>query len=151
MAEIEIGPLSERLTEDEIADLVIRMEKLGVSKLNMSDDEHVDMVGEGLDENVLTEFLDRLDGHEVAAEIYLPVEFDGSFEVASLRVASAPMLLDVLEELKDELEDEEDEMEEEDYDEDERLMTQQLREAWKLFYQGAKGAIERQLPLHVRT
>lgn len=152
MAEIEIGPLSERLSDDEIADLFARMEKLGAPKLNESDDGHVDAVGEGLDESVLTEFLDRLDGHDVAAEIYLPVEFEGSLEVASLRVASAPALLDVLEELKDELDSEVDEMDDEDsdYDDDQRILAQQLREAWKLFYQGAKTAVERQLPLHVK-
>jgi hypothetical protein len=152
MAEIEIGPLSERLSDDEIADLLARVEKLGAPKLGASDDEHVDAVGEGLDEGVLTEFLDRLDGHDVAAEIYLPIEFEGSLEIASLRVASAPALLDVLEELKDELDSEVDEMDDEDsdYDDDQRILAQQLREAWKLFYQGAKTAVERHLPLHVK-
>ena len=156
MAEIEIGPLTDRLSDDEIADLRVRMERMGAPKMPEGDDKEVATVGEGLDDDVLTEFLDRLDGHDVAAEIYLPVEFDGAIEIADLRVGSAPALLDVLDELKDELiaEDEEDEDEdedEEDEDEDKRIHGRELKRAWKAFYDGATAAIERKLPLHIRA
>jgi hypothetical protein len=154
MAEIEIGPLTDRLSDEEIAELAARMEKLGAPQLPHADGTHVASVGEGLDDNVLSEFFDRLDGHDVAAEIYLPVEFEGSVEVAELRVASTPVLLDVLEELKDELDAEADEEEEEEdesaYEDDRKILTAQLRQAWKLFYQGAQAAMERHLPLHVK-
>jgi hypothetical protein len=153
MAEIEIGPLTDRLSDDEIAELTARMEKLGAPRLPHADDGQVASVGDGLDDNVLSEFFDRLEGHDAAAEIYLPVEFDGSLEVAELRVASTPVLLDVLEELKDELDSEADEAEEEDedaYEDDRKILTAQLRQAWKLFYQGAQAAMERHLPLHVK-
>src|SRR5262249_40838378 len=123
-------------------------------QLPHADDTQVASVGEGLDDNVLAEFFDRLDGHDVAAEIYLPVEFEGNLEVAELRVASTPVLLDVLEELKDELDAEAEEEDEEDdesaYDDDRKIQTAQLRVAWKLFYQGAQAAMERHLPLHVK-
>jgi hypothetical protein len=155
MAEIEIGPLTDRLSDDEIADLKVRMERMGAPRLPDADDKEVASVGDGLDDDVLTEFLDRLDGHDAAAEIYLPVEFDGAIEIADLRVGSALFLLDVLEELKDELiaEDEEDEDEEDDEDEDEdqRIHGRELKRAWKLFFEGATAAVERKLPLHVRA
>jgi hypothetical protein len=151
MAEIEIGPLTDRLSDDEIADLKARMERMGAPKLPEGDEKEVASVGDGLDDDVLVEFLDRLDGHDVAAEIYLPVEFDGAVEVADLRIASAPMLLDVLEELKDELTSEDESEEEEDEDEDQRVHGRELRRAWKLFHDGAQAAVERQLPLHIKA
>jgi hypothetical protein len=152
MADIEIGPLTDRLGDDEIAELKTRMEKMGAPKLPDGDDKEVASVGDGLDDDVLVEFLDRLDGHDVAAEIYLPVEFEGSIEVADLRVGSGPALLEVLEELKDELTSEsEEEDEEEDEDEDRRIHGRELRRAWKLFYEGAQAAIDKQLPLHIRA
>lgn len=153
MAEIEIGPLTDRLSDDEIADLVARMERMGTPKLPDGDDKEGTSVGDGLDDDVLVEFLDRLDGHDVAAEIYLPVEFEGAIEIADLRVGSAPALLEVLDELKDELiaEDEDEDEEDDDDDEDRRIHGRELRRAWKMFYDGAQAAVERKLPLHVRA
>jgi hypothetical protein len=151
MANIEIGPLTDRLGDDEIAELKTRMERMGAPKLPDGDDKEVASVGDGLDDDVLVEFLDRLDGHDVAAEIYLPVEFEGSIEVADLRVGSGPALLEVLEELKDELTSEGDEDEDDEEDEDRRIHGRELRRAWKLFNEGALAALERQLPLHIRA
>lgn len=152
MAEIEIGPLTDRLDDDQIAELAAQLEKVGAPQLPRGDESNQAAVGDGLDSNALSEFMDRLEGHDIAADIYLPIEFDGTFEVADLRVGSVLLLLEVLEELKDELDDEEEELEdEESYDDDQRILAQQLRQAWKLFYNGANAAIERHLPLHIRS
>lgn len=157
MAEIELGPLTDRLSDDEISDLKARMERMGAPRMPEGDEREVAPIGDGLDDDVLTEFLDRLDGHDAAAEIYLPVEFEGAIEIADLRVGSALFLLDVLDELKDELiaEDEEDEDEDEDSDddddEDRRIHGRELKRAWKMFYDGATAAVERKLPLHIRS
>jgi hypothetical protein len=161
MAELEIGPLTDRLSDEEITDLASEMEKLGASPLPHADDTAATTVGGGLDDSVLGEFFDLLEVYDVAAEIYLPVEFEGSVEVAHLRVASAPLLLDVLEEIKDDLGIDEDEADEDEVDEDEvdeaedddedrRLLEAHLRQVWKLFYSGAQVALERHLPLHVK-
>ncbi|MEO6951965.1 MAG: hypothetical protein ABI321_09145 [Polyangia bacterium] len=154
MAEIEIGPLTDRLGDDEIAELKARMDRMGAPKLPEDSDDEVASVGD-LDDDVLTEFLDRLDGNDAAAEIYLPVEFDGAIEIGDLRVGSAQFLLDVLEELKDELvaEDDEDEDEDDDDDEDEdqQIHGRELKRAWKLFFDGATAAVLRKLPLHIRA
>ncbi len=154
MAHIDIGPLIERLTEDEITDLKARLDRMGAPKIPDADDGEVVSAGDAIDDDVLTEFLDRLDGHDAAAEIYLPIEFEGAVEIGDLRVGSASFLVDVLEELKDELtsEDEDDEDDEDaDEDGDERIHGRQLRRAWKLFYDGAQAGIERKLPLHIRA
>jgi len=154
MAEIEIGPLSDRLSDDDIAELSKQMEKLGAPQLPRADESQATSVADGVDEDALVEFLDRLDVHDLAAEIYLPVEFEGSAEVAGMRVASAAMLLDVLEEVKEELaldEDEEVDEEDEAFDEDRRAIEVELRKVWKYFFDGATSAVERKLPLHIRS
>ena len=151
MAEVEIGPLTDRLTDDEIAELASQLEKVGAPQLPHGDDAHQASLG-GVDDNALSEFMDRLEGHDAAAAIYLPVEFEITFEVADLRVASLPLLIEVLEELKDELDDEEEEAEDdESYDDDSKILALQLRQAWKLFYNGAVAAMEKHLPLHVKS
>ena len=152
MAEIEIGPLTDRLTDEEIADLAAQLEKVGAPQLPRGDDAHQATLGDGIDDNALSEFMDRLEGHDIAADIYLPVEFDGIVEVADLRVGSLPLLLEILEELKDELDDEEEEAEDDESpDDDQKILALQLRQAWKLFSTGAAAAMERHLPLHVKS
>jgi hypothetical protein len=156
MAEIEVGPLTDRLSDDEITELARHMEKVGAPQLPRADDKDGSVL-DSLDDEVLNEFFERLEVHDAAADIYLPVEFDGSVEVGQMRVASAALLIDVLEEIKDELdidadEDEDDEDEDEaDFDEDRDILEQQLRQAWKIFYNGAQTAVDRKLPLHVKS
>lgn len=155
MADIEIGALTDRLTDDEIAELRARLERMGAPKLVDGDEKDTVSIGD-LDDDVLTEFLDRLDGNDAAAEIYLPIEFDGTVEIGDLRVGSIVFLQDVLEEMKDELvaeeEDEDDEDEDdEDEDEDERIRGRDLKRAWKLFNDGATAAVEQKMPLHIRA
>jgi len=155
MAELEIGPLTDRLADDEIQDLSKHMEKLGAPQLPRMDASQATTIDDDLDDEVLVEFMDSLDAHDAAAEIYLPIEFDGVIEVGGLRVASAPVLLDVLEEVKDELdlerEEEEEEEEEEDDDEDDGMSEAALRDVFKVFFDGATASIERKLPLHVKS
>jgi hypothetical protein len=152
MAEIEIGPLTDRLSDEEIADLAAQLERQGAAQLPKADDKESVNVGEGLDDNVLSEFFDRLESQDAAAEIYLPIELETNLEVAGMRVASLQHLMDVLDELKDELDSEEEDLEDEDaYDDDQKILAEQLREAWKLFYSGAQTALDRHQPLHVKS
>jgi hypothetical protein len=167
MANIEIAPLADRLGDDEISELARALTKIGAPKLP-EDDDGATTLAANLDDEVLAEFLDRLEVYDMACEIYLPGEFEGRVEVADKRVGSAPALLEVLEELRDELsleddeeeeegdDDEEDEEEEED-DEDDygkgdmQLIDEQIRRLWKIIYEGAQAAIDRNLALYVRS
>jgi hypothetical protein len=149
MAELELGPLSDRLSDDEIAELANKMEKLGAPQLPRSDGESA-ILADAIDDDTLFEFNDRLDAHDLAAEIYLPIEFEGTIEVGGLRVGSAPLLVEVLEEVKDELDVDEDEDEEDDEEDEDRLMDAQLKALWKVFYDAAQVAVEKKLPLHVK-
>ncbi len=156
MAEIELGPLTDRLSDDEIAELARQMEKLGAGQMPATEDPSATALGDSLDDEVLSEFLDRLEASDAAAEIYLPLEFDDVLEVAGLRIASAPVLIDVLEEIKDELdidedEDEDEEEDDDDVDEERERLVAHLRQAWKVFYATAQAAVDRKLPLHVKA
>jgi hypothetical protein len=155
MAEIEIAPLTDRLSEEEIIELANGLEELGAPRLPKAADDSSVTIGDAVDDQVLSEFLDRLEAHDLACEIYLPVEFEGQVEVAELRVGSAPALLEVLEEMKDELsieEDEDEEDEEEDEVDDEgEILEAKLKHVWKLFWDGATAAVDRHMPLHVQT
>lgn len=160
MAEIEIGPLTDRLTDEELKELLAKLEKLGAPKLTVASESDATLVA-SVDGDVLIEFLDRLDGYDLACDIYLPVEFDGRVEVGDYTVGSAQALVEILEEMKDDLapedEDEEDEDDEEDDDEEDddyadmKVIEEKLRRLWKVIFDGAHSALERSLPLYVLT
>jgi hypothetical protein len=154
MADIEIMPLGDRLDDEEIAELAGALEKLGAPQLPKASEELATTVTEGLDDDVLSEFLDRLEAHDAACDIYLPIEFDGRVEIGKVRVGSAPALLDLLEEMRDEIfadEDEDDLEEDDDYDEDAEILEVQLRRVWKVLHDAVSMAVERRLPLHIES
>ena len=157
MAEIEHAPLSHRLDDDEMKTLSKLLEEIGAPTAGRSDDHVSHTIAARLSEEALTEFLDRLDAHDLGAEIYLPIEFEGRVSVGDYRVASTQALLEILEEMKEELDvesaDEEDEEEEEDEDlEDEGTVIEaQLRHIWQLVADGATESVDKNLPLHLQV
>jgi hypothetical protein len=171
MATIALGPLSQFLDDAEIKDLMKALKKVGVAALPDSD-EAGGQIADDLDEDVFVDFLDRLDAEEAAADLYLPVEFEGVVEVGGIRVGSAPSLLDILDEIKDDLDvagdddddddddggdddddDDDDgyEADDDDDDDDLRLKERQLRLCWKSLQTGATAAVARGLPLYVKS
>jgi hypothetical protein len=160
MSEIELAPLSETLDDDELKTLQKLLEQAG-ARFAGGDDQTRHKIATRLDEDAMTEFLDRLEAHDLAADIYVPVEFEGRLHVGDYRVASAQLLVDVLEEMKDELavdedkeeyEDEEAEEEEEEEEEDESTVIEaQLRHIWQLVSDGCSESVEKNVPLHLRV
>ena len=155
MAEIELAPLSHRLDEDEVRTLGKLLKEAGADPLDKSDEHASHTIAARLSEEALTEFLDRLDAHDLGAEIYMPVEFEGRVTVGDFRVASSQALLDVLEEMREELsvdteEPEEDEEEEEEDDDEGTVIEAQLRHIWHLVDDGATESIEKGMPLHIQ-
>jgi hypothetical protein len=155
MAEIELAPLSHRLDDEEARTLAKLLAEAGAPVVDKSDEHASHTIAARLSEEALTEFLDRLDAHDLGAEIYMPVEFEGRVTVGDFRVASSQALLDVLEEMREELsvdaEDDEDEEEEEDDGDDEGTVIEaQLRHIWHLVADGATESIEKGLPLHIQ-
>jgi len=158
MAEIELAPLSHRLDDDETKTLVRLLEEAGAPRIAKHDEHSAHTIAARLSEEALTEFLDRLDAHDIGAEIYLPIEFEGRVVVGEYRVASSQLLLDVLEEMREELnvdaeeEEEDEEDEEDDAEEDEGTVIEaQLRHIWHLVADGATESIEKNLPLHLQV
>jgi hypothetical protein len=161
MAEIELAPLSHRLDDEEMKTLSKLLEEAGAPALPKADENVSHTIAARLSEEALTEFLDRLDAHDLGAEIYLPIEFEGRVTVGDYRVASTQALLDVLEEMREELdvdaededEDEEEEEDDEDLDDEDEgtVIEAQLRHIWHLVSDGAVESIEKGLPLHLQT
>jgi hypothetical protein len=157
MAEIELAPLSHRLDEEEVKTLAKLLTEAGAPPFDKTDEHASHTIAARLSEEALTEFLDRLDAHDMGAEIYVPLEFEGRVTVGDYRVASSQALLDVLEEMREELnvdadEDEDEEEEEEEEDEDEGTVIEaQLRHIWHLVADGATESLEKHLPLHIQT
>lgn len=158
MSEIELAPVSERLEDDELKTLQKLLDQAG-AKFSVNDDGVTQAIASRLSEDAMTEFLDRLEAHDMAADIYLPVEFEGRLHVGDYRVASGHALVDVLEEMKDELdvqdeeeyEADEEEEEEDDADEEERVIEAQLRNIWQLVSDACNDSLEKNVPLHLRV
>ena len=156
MADIEVQPLAERLSDEEIEELAGALESVGAPRLPRVPEDMELTIAEGIDDKVLEDLLDRLEALDAACDIYLPIEFDGPVQVGDLSVGSLPALLEALDELKDELSvdegdaDDEDESDEADEDEDaDDVLAGKLRAMWKLVWKGATEATERVLPLHL--
>ena len=156
MSEIELGPLSDRLDDDEIKTLHRLLDQAG-AKFTNTDETTTQPIATRLDEDAMMEFMDRLNAHDLAADIYLPVEFEGRIPVGDYHVASAQALVDVLEEIKEELAVEEDEDEDEDEEDDDDVADEgtvieaQLRNIWRLVTDACTESIDKNLPLHLRV
>jgi hypothetical protein len=159
MAEIELAPLSHRLDEEEMKTLTRLLEEAGAPALGRADEHVSHTIAARLSEEALTEFLDRLDAHDLGAEIYVPIEFEGRVTVGEYRVASTQALADVLEEMREELDvdaeeeeaDEEEDEEEEEEEDEGTVIEAQLRHIWHLVSDGAVESIEKGMPLHLQT
>jgi hypothetical protein len=158
MSAIELAPLSDRLDDEEVKTLGRLLEQAG-AKLSALDDHTTQAFAKRLSEEAMTEFLDRLDAHDIAADIYLPLEFEGPLTVGDYKVASAHALQDTLEEMKEELAIEDDEFEDDEEDEDEEeeeldegsVIEAQMRNIWQLVSDACSEAVEKNCPLHLRV
>lgn len=150
MAVIEIQPLTERLSDEEIEELAEALETVGAPRLPRSGEGNQLTIAEGVDEDVLDELLDKLEEYDAACEIYLPAEFEGRVAVGDMQVGSLIALVDALDGLHDELfGDDDDDEDEEDDEDDSEVEVAELRKVWKLVLDGANEALDRSLPLHL--
>lgn len=163
MSEIELGPVSDRLDEEELKTLQKLLDQTGAKYDVLDDSQSTHTIAARLSEEAMTEFLDKLEAHDIAADIYVPVEFEGRLSFGEYRVASTQALVDVLEEMKEELgveeeaeyeDDDEDEQEEEQEDEEEEetgtVIEAQLRTIWRLVNNACVQSVDKSLPLHLR-
>jgi hypothetical protein len=171
MATVELGSLSQHLEDDEVSAILKALKRNDI-EFTPNDADTV-IVAKNLDDDVVADFLDRLDAHEVSADMYLPIEFDGVVKAGQYRIGSAPHLVTILEEMKEELladdddedededddddEDEDDDYEDEDDDDDEDdsraigLKDEQMRGLWKLLFKAAGDAASGNNVLFVKS
>lgn len=170
MATVELGSLSAHLDDEEVQLIRKALRKHDVT---IEDGDHdTVIVARDLDPDVVADFLDRLDAHEASADIYVPAEFDGVVKAAGYKVASAPQLVHVLEEMKEELLAEDDEEEDEEADDDDedadddveddeeddyesagslKFKDDQLRSLWKVLFKAASEAADGGSVLFVKS
>jgi Ran GTPase-activating protein (RanGAP) involved in mRNA processing and transport len=159
MSEIELGPVSERLDEEEIKTLGRLLDQAGAKYPLNDENQTSQIIASRLSEDAMTEFLDRLEAHDIAADMYVPTEFEGRLTVGDYRVASAQTLVDILEEMKEELaveedddyDDEEDEEEDEEDEDEGTVIEAQLRNIWRLVNDAAGESVDKGIPLHLRV
>jgi hypothetical protein len=172
MATVELGSLAQHLEDEEVATIFKALKKNDVT-FDPGDHDTV-VVAKNLDGDMIADFVDRLDAHDAGADLYLPVEFDGVVRAGGIKVGSAPMLVTVLEDMKEELlaedddDDEEDESDDDDeYDDEEeededdeyeagasgalRYKDDQLRDLWKVLYKAAAEAVNAGTVLFLKT
>ena len=147
MPELRLLPLEETLSRTQIAQVRAELTALGAGDLPPDDDD-VDL-DEVVTDDQLTDFMDRLEAHDLACDLYLPLEFDGVFEVEEQKVGSAQALLEALEELREELAIDEESTDAEEEGEIEDVIEEQLRFTWRVFLRAAGTCVERQVPLHI--
>ena len=174
MATVELGSLSQHLEDDEVSAILKALKRNDVEFA--PNDADTVVVARNLDDDIVADFLDRLDAHDVSADMYLPVEFDGIVKAGNLRIGSAPGLVTILEEMKEELlaedddededeDDDDDDEDDDDYEEEEeddddddddasraiRLKDDQLRVLWKLLFKAASDAAAGNAVLFVKS
>ncbi|MBW2731341.1 MAG: hypothetical protein JRH20_03050 [Deltaproteobacteria bacterium] len=148
MPELRLIPLQDTMTAEELALLTHKLEELASEALPDEDDSHD--LDDVLSDDQLIDFVDRLEAHDIACDVYLPMEFEGRLELGDHSIGSAHMLMEALEELRDELDIDEDADDDSDDDDvDLEVIEDQLSYAWHVFARGASACITRQIPLHV--
>ena len=150
MPELKLVPLENLLSKQDREKLMQELQELNVLELPAEEDDGEE-IEEILEDEQYADFLDRLDALDIAATVYLPVEFDGTFDVGDHTIGSGLTLLEALEELREEL----DLLEEPEDDEDEdelilEVIGEQIRHAWTIFSRAAASCVARQLPLHLK-
>lgn len=174
MASIEIGSLSQHLDDEEIDAITSAFEDADID-LDLDDEADRRLIEGNVDDDLLADFLDRLDASGAACDIYMPDDFEDVVEAGGYSVGSAHALMLVLEELQDDLfssADDEDEEEdggggggdfgELDDDDDEPqgrygshsesvdIQDEQLRALWKVLYKGARASMRDRQCLFIR-
>ena len=171
MATLELGSLSEHLEADQVKALRKALAEVGAPPLPADDHADTVVLDRDIDDDVLTDFFDRLDANDASAEVYLPIDFEDVLDVEGVRVGSLHALILVLESLKEDFfveedEDEEEEEEEADVDEEEddeaadlfeddddevEVKDERLRHIWRVLHKGAKTGVRKNVCLFVRT
>ena len=88
MATLELGSLSEHLEVDQIKAVRKALAEVGAPPLPADDHADAVVLDREIDDDVLTDFFDRLDANDASAEVYLPIDFEEVLDVDGVRIGS---------------------------------------------------------------
>ena len=172
MATIELAHLSDHVEPADLEAVLDAVQTESGQEFESSDEEDSEILEANIDDDIFTDFRDRLEANDLDADIYIPADFDETLHVGELRVGSTQALRVVLDSLRedffvedatdgdteddDEADDDFDrEIEEtdeaEDYyaDEDDgiEMKDEQLRHVWRAVFRASRESIKRNMPL----
>lgn len=172
MATIELAHLSDHLEEPVLESTLLAVEAESGTTFVSSEEEDSELIENHIDDDVFTDFRDRLEANDLDADVYVPVEFEDIVRVGELRVASTQALRMVLDSLREDffIEDVQDgDMEEDDAEDDfERdvledkdetagyyadedggieMKDEQLRHVWRVVFRASRESVDRNMPL----
>ena len=100
MPELRLCPISETLDEPQLERLNVFLKEVDAGALPPEQDE-LD-VEESLSDTQLDDFMDKLEAHEIACALYVPVEFEGRTDLGDGQtVGSTHALINALDELRE--------------------------------------------------
>jgi len=148
MAELKLISLSDSFSQQDLKKLYSELKSIDVTVETTGEDSLDE--DEIIEDDRLLDFFDRLDAHDIACDIYIPVEFDTTFEVGDRVIGSGYQLQDALEEISEELDLDNRSPEDELQEEGEMDMIEAgLAESWASFSRSVGTSIDRGVPLHV--
>lgn len=171
MATIELAHLSDHLQAPDLEAALSAVQTESGETVTSSDQEDSEVLEGNIDDDVFTDFRDRLEANDLDADVYVPVEFDDMVQVGELRVASTQALRVVLESLREDFfvedekegdteeDDAEDDFERDLEDSDEaagyyadedggiELKDDQLRHVWRVVFRASRESLDRNMPL----
>ena len=155
MAALELTPVGEVFEKRALRTLTAALAQ-HQTKLAPEEGDPMEIESD-LDDDVLVEFMERLDGEDAAADVYVAAELPRVVDVEGVRVASLFALQSALEEIEAEclVDDdvEEDEDDDEDFDDEDTIgdAVHTVASMWRMFVKAAAAALENGLCLVIRA
>ncbi len=170
MATIELAHLTDHLDESTLAAALEAVQGESGQPLIAATEEDSEVLDSAIDDDVFTDFRDRLEANDLDADVYVPADFEDTLQVGELRVASTHALQTVLDSLREDFfvedapdgDEEEDDAEndfEQDIEESDEaegyyaedggieMKDEQLRHVWRVVFRASQASLERNMPL----
>jgi len=172
MATIELAHLSDHLEAPDLEATLAAVQAESGESVDTQTEEDSEILERNIDDDIFTDFRDRLEANDLDADVYVPVEFEDTLHVGDLRVGSTQSLRIVLDSLREDFliedvaddETEEDDGADDDFerdleDNDEssgyyadedggiEMKDEQLRHVWRVVFRASRESLDRKMPL----
>ncbi|MCP4449725.1 MAG: hypothetical protein GY811_30995 [Myxococcales bacterium] len=172
MATIELAHLSDHLEEHDLEGIIDAVQTASGEAFASADEEDSEILESSIDDDVFTDFRDRLEANDLDADVYVPFEFDDLVQVGDLRIGSTQTLRLVLDSLREDFfvedaqegdteeDDAEDDFERDDIEDNDEassyyadedagieMKDEQLRHVWRAVFRASRQSLDRNMPL----